>query len=90
MVIRRPVSLAWKWKTYTRDIAAKEKKLVFVARSSSPTKGANLERLGRYLKLFTDKVEHTATVEHVDLSRLSDEQLDELEKIIQSATPDAK
>ena len=51
-------------------------------------KGANLERLGRYLKLFTDKVEHSGTVEHVDLSRLSDSQLDEIQRIIESANPD--
>ena len=53
-------------------------------------KGANLERLGRYLKLFTDKVEHSGIVEHVDLSHLTDEQLDELEKILESARPDSK
>jgi len=53
-------------------------------------KGAHLERLGRYLKLFTDKVEHSGNVEHVDLSHLSADQLDEVEKIIESAPPDAK
>ncbi len=53
-------------------------------------KGANLERLGRHLKLFTDKVEHSGTVEQVDLSHLSDSQLAELEKILESATPDPK
>jgi phage terminase small subunit len=53
-------------------------------------KGANLERLGRYLKLFTDKVEHSGIVEHVDLSHLSTDQLAEIEKIMESATPGPK
>jgi phage terminase small subunit len=53
-------------------------------------KGANLERLGRHLKLFTDKVEHSGTVEQVDLSHLSESQLAENEKILESATPDPK
>ena len=53
-------------------------------------KGANLERLGRYLKLFTDKVEHSGIVEHVDLSHLSESQLLEIKHIIESATPNAK
>jgi phage terminase small subunit len=51
-------------------------------------KGTNLERLGRYLKLFTDKVEHSGTVEHVDLSHLSESQLLEIERILQSANAD--
>ena len=53
-------------------------------------KGANLERLGRYLKLFTDKVEHSRIGEEVDLSRLTDSQLDEIQRIIESADSDAK
>jgi phage terminase small subunit len=53
-------------------------------------KGANLERLGRHLELFTDKVEHSGTVEQVDLSHLSESQLAEIEKILESATPDPK
>lgn len=50
-------------------------------------KGANLERLGRYLKLFTDKVEHSGTIEHVtaDASKLTDEQLAQAESIVESA-----
>jgi len=44
----------------------------------------------RGVKLFTDKVEHSGNVEHVDLSHLSESQLEEIEKIIQSATPDPK
>jgi len=40
--------------------------------------------------LFTDKVEHSGIVEQVDLSHLSDAQLDEIERIIESANPDAK
>ena len=53
-------------------------------------KGANLERLGRHLKLFTDKVEHSGTVEHVDLSHLSESQLAEIERILESADSNAK
>jgi phage terminase small subunit len=53
-------------------------------------KGANLERLGRYLKLFTDTIQHQGTIEHehIDLTRLSSEQLAEIERIIESATAD--
>ncbi len=63
---------------------------VFCRKIKFADKGANLERLGRHLKLFTDKVEHSGTVEHVDLSHLSDAQLDEIERIIKSADPNAK
>jgi phage terminase small subunit len=52
-------------------------------------KGAHLERLGRYLKLFTDKVEHSGVVEHVDLSHLTDEQLAAIEKIFETADSNA-
>jgi phage terminase small subunit len=52
-------------------------------------KGANLERLGRHLKLFTDQVQHSGTIEHVDLSHLSKQQLDEIERMIESADPNA-
>ena len=42
------------------------------------------ELLGKYLKLFTDKIEHTGVVthEHIDLSPYSDEQLAEIEALI--------
>ena len=53
-------------------------------------KGANLERLGRYLKLFTDKVEHSGQIEQVDFSHLSDSQLDAIQKIVESADSDPK
>ncbi len=53
-------------------------------------KGANLECLGRYLKLFTEKVEHSGIVEHLDLSHLSESQLEEIEKIVESADPNAE
>ncbi len=51
-------------------------------------KGANLERLGRYLKLFTDKVVHTVE-EHIDLSKLSDADLFELQRILETADSNA-
>jgi phage terminase small subunit len=53
-------------------------------------KGTNLERLGKHLKLFTDKTESSETlhVEHsFDLSKLSDEQLKALEAIYAAAAP---
>jgi phage terminase small subunit len=53
-------------------------------------KGASLERLGRYLKLFTDQVQHSGMIEHVDLSHLSKQQLEEIERIIESADPNAE
>jgi phage terminase small subunit len=47
------------------------------------------ELLGKHLKLFTDKVEFVEA--EVDLSRLTDDQLHEIERIIESATdPNAK
>jgi phage terminase small subunit len=39
-------------------------------------KGQNLERLGRHLKLFTDKVEHSGTVAIAWVAGLSDEELE--------------
>lgn len=51
-------------------------------------KGA-LELLGKNLKLFTDKVEHTGTITHesADATRLTDDQLAEAERLIESAYP---
>lgn len=43
------------------------------------------ELLGKHQKLFTDKVEHSGTIQHVDCSTLSDAQLSQIEKIIESA-----
>jgi phage terminase small subunit len=45
------------------------------------------ELLGKYLKLFTEKVEHTGTVthEHIDLSPYSDDQLAQIEALVESA-----
>lgn len=40
-------------------------------------KGINLERLGRHLKLFTDKVEHSGKL---DVSKLSDAELEDIAK----------
>lgn len=50
-------------------------------------KRGSLELLGKYLKLFTDRVEHTGTIthEHFDASKLTDEQLAEADKLIESA-----
>ena len=62
----------------------------FLRKIKFADKGANLERLGRHLKLFTDKVEHSGTVEHVDLSHLSESQLAEIEGILESADSNAK
>ena len=38
--------------------------------------------------LFTDKVEHSGIVEHVDLSHLSESQLTKIERILESADSD--
>ena len=46
-------------------------------------KGAEL--LGKYHRLFTERIEHSGTIEHVDLSGLSDAQLAKVEQIIESA-----
>jgi phage terminase small subunit len=45
------------------------------------------ELLGKYLKLFTDKVEHSGNVEltHFDTSHLTDEQLEATERLVESA-----
>lgn len=43
------------------------------------------ELLGKHLELFTEKVKHGGSIEHIDLSRLSDESLDEIEAIVESA-----
>jgi phage terminase small subunit len=51
-------------------------------------KGINLERLGKHLKLFTDRLEVDAKVTDVpalDLSRLTDEQLAQLEELYEAA-----
>ena len=40
--------------------------------------------------MFTDKVEHSEIVEHVDLSHLSESQLAEIERILESADSDPK
>jgi phage terminase small subunit len=52
-------------------------------------KGANLERLGRYLKLFTDKVQHIVEPRPVDLSKLSEADLFELQRILETADSNA-
>jgi len=52
-------------------------------------KGANLERLGRYLKLFTDKVQHIVEPPPVDLSKLSEADLFELQRILETADSNA-
>lgn len=45
------------------------------------------ELLGKHLKLFTEKVEHSGNVEHThfDTSHLTDDQLEEAERLIESA-----
>jgi phage terminase small subunit len=43
------------------------------------------ELLGKHLKLFTEKIEHSGQVDHHDLSALSESQLDEIERIVESA-----
>ena len=55
---------------------------------NSVLKGCEL--LGKHLKLFTEKVEHSGQVEHVDLSALSSEQLATIESIVESAHTDAR
>jgi phage terminase small subunit len=55
-------------------------------------KGINLERLGKHLKLFTDKVESTVNVDvspALDLSKLTDQQLENLKAIYAAAKPEA-
>lgn len=53
-------------------------------------KRGSLELLGKYLALFTEKVEHSGSVHHeFDDSRLNDEQLAQLEQLVESAQPRA-
>jgi phage terminase small subunit len=63
---------------------------VFCRKIKFADKGANLERLGRHLKLFTDKVEHSGQIEQVDFSRLTDAQLEEIQRIVESADSDPR
>jgi len=50
-------------------------------------KRGSLELLGKYLKMFTDKVEHAGTLKHthVDTNNLTDEQLAQIENLVESA-----
>lgn len=43
------------------------------------------ELLGKHQKLFTDKLEHSGRLEHVDCGTLSDKDLDTIEQIYQKA-----
>jgi phage terminase small subunit len=45
-----------------------------------------LELLGKYHKLFTEKIEHSGLIEHVDLTQLNESQLQQVEGIIETAT----
>jgi phage terminase small subunit len=71
-----------------RGRGSDQKKTGTCLRIKFADKGANLERLGRYLKLFTDKVVHTVE-EHIDLSKLSDADLFELQRILETADSNA-
>jgi phage terminase small subunit len=48
------------------------------------------ELLGKYLELFTERIRHTGQIEHVDLTHISDEQLAEVQRIVESAGPKAR
>lgn len=48
------------------------------------------ELLGKHLKMFTDKVEHSDQIEQLDFSRLTDTQLEEMQRIVESADSDPK
>ena len=48
-------------------------------------KRGSLELLGKHLELFTEKVKHSGSIETVDMSRLSDEQLGTIEHILTQA-----
>jgi phage terminase small subunit len=50
---------------------------------ASVLKGAEL--LGKYHRLFTERIEHSGQIEHIDLSALSEAQLDTIERIVESA-----
>jgi phage terminase small subunit len=50
-------------------------------------KRGSLELLGRYMKLFTDKVEHSGSInhDHFDASSLSSDELAKLEALVETA-----
>lgn len=58
-------------------------------------KRGSLELLGRYLKLFTDKFEHCGLGggpiqhEHIDFTKLTDEQLIDIQRIVETAAVQA-
>ncbi len=58
--------------------------------SMPPLCSKALELLGKHLKMFTDKVEHSDQIEQLDFSRLTDTQLEEMQRIVESADSDPK
>jgi phage terminase small subunit len=53
-------------KLYRHFAKGQSKPIGTVAKIKFADKGANLERLGKHLKLFTDKIEHSGTISYKD------------------------